>query len=386
MVWVKRSEESFLASWYYGIDRKLLAFLFVLIFIGALSVISAGSIQAYRKDWEWYYFLQKMLPFYFLGITALFASSMFNKKWVLITSSANVFVCAILLLWTLVMPHTIHGSDRWAVFGGLRLMPSDLIKPGLIILTAWFLSKMKQLYGANMFLNRESWQLRRFSWWTFLIPFATMLLIMLSHPDIGTTILFLVVIGGMFFVAGLPYKILLPVLGACFGAAGLFFILVPQNFSHFISRFSDFFAPLDPTSQVGLSVRTIRQGGFFGMGDEAFAKESLGDAHTDFIFATLVEDWGAVGACIILLFFVLIWRHMIQTAVSVRDKFVFYSVFGAGLLFIMQTCINLATTLGMIPPKGMTLPFVSYGGSSFIGYCLLFGMVMALVREDKWGK
>jgi cell division protein FtsW len=386
MSWISRNEKSLVASWYYSVDRKLLALLFVLIFVGALSVISAGSIQAYRKHWEWYYFLQKMLPFYIVGIGTLFASSMLNKKWVLFFAALNVVFCALLLFWTVVNPHTINGSDRWAVISGLRLMPSDIIKPGLVILTAWFLSKMKQLYGSNMFLNRESWRLVCFSWWTYLIPFALMLFIMLMHPDIGTTILFLTVVGGMFFVAGLPYKILLPALGGCLGAAGFIFLLFPQTFNHFTSRISDFFAPLDPTSQVGISVRTIRQGGFFGMGDEAFAKESLADAHTDFIFAALVEDWGAIGACAILFIFLLVWRHLIQTALSVRDRFVFYAVFGAGLLFIMQTCINLATTLGMIPPKGMTLPFISYGGSSFMGYCLLFGMIMALVREDKWNK
>jgi cell division protein FtsW len=120
------------------------------------------------------------------------------------------------------------------------------------------------------------------------------------------------------------------------------------------------------------------------MRDEAFAKEYLPDAHTDFIFATLVEDWGAIVACGLLVLFFLIIRRLMLTATTTRDKFVFYAICGTTAMFATQICINLATTLGMMPPKGMTLPFISHGGSYFLGYCLLFGMVLALIREDKW--
>ena len=144
------------------------------------------------------------------------------------------------------------------------------------------------------------------------------------------------------------------------------------------------FEPLDPRSQVGLSIATVRQGGLFGMREEAFAKEYLPDAHTDFIFATLVEDWGAIAACGLLVLFFLIIRRLMLTAATTRDRFVFYAICGTTAMFATQICINLATTLGMMPPKGMTLPFISSGGSSFLGYCLLFGFILALIREDKW--
>ena len=166
-----RSEDSKLTSWYFEVDRRLLGWILLLIFIGILCVISAGSVQALRKGWHWYHFLKSMLPFYVVGIGALFVTSMFNKKWVLGLSGLNLAVCLFFLLWTVIHPAASHGSERWAVIHGISFMPSDIMKPGLIIITAWFLSKMEQLYSNNMFLNKSAWRVGWFSWWTYLIPF-----------------------------------------------------------------------------------------------------------------------------------------------------------------------------------------------------------------------
>lgn len=381
MLGIKHSEESGFTDWYFKTDRRLLGWVLLLIFVGVLCVISAGSVQAIRKGWAWYYFLQKMLPFYFLGVGTLLVSSMFNRKWVLGVSGLNVAVCFLLLLWTVIHPVASHGSERWADLGFISLMPSDIMKPGLVIITAWFLSKMQALYPVNMFLNKNAWRPGKFSWPTYFIPFAIVLLILFMQPDVGTTLLFVIVVGSMLFVAGLPTKIWAPALG---GFAGLGFLAFLFH-SHVHNRVMAFlFEPLDPRSQVGLSIATVRQGGLFGMRDEAFAKEYLPDAHTDFIFATLVEDWGAIVACGLLVLFFLIIRRLMLTAATTRDRFVFYAICGTTAMFATQICINLATTLGMMPPKGMTLPFISSGGSSFLGYCLLFGFILALIREDKW--
>ena len=382
MFGLKRSEDSGLTSWYFEIDRRLLGWILTLIFVGVICVISAGSVQALRKGLSSYFFLHKMIPFYIVGIGTLFVSSMFNKKWVLRISVLNFVVCLLLLMWTVIHPVASHGSERWAVIGGLRLMPSDIMKPGLIIITAWFLAQMEERYSKtkNMFLNKYAWHFSLFSWWTYAIPFLCILLILFLQPDVGTTFLYVGCVGAMMFVAGLPYKILTPLIGTVIGVG----VLAIMFHSHVRNRFMDLFSPLDPRSQVGLSISTIRQGGLFGMGDEAFAKESLPDAHTDFIYASVVEDGGALAGCFLLVLLFLIIRRLILTATTVRDKFVLYAISGTTALFAIQSCFNLATTLRMMPTKGMTLPFISSGGSSFLGYCLLFGFILALVREDKW--
>ena len=136
--------------------------------------------------------------------------------------------------------------------------------------------------------------------------------------------------------------------------------------------------------QVTQSVQSIQHGGLLGSGDDAFVKQSLPDAHTDFIFAAIAEDVGAIIACGLLCLLLYILKRLTTDAVDARDPFVFYATGGAAALFGTQVCINLMTTLHLFAPKGMTLPFISYGGSSFVAFCLLFGMILAIVREDKW--
>ena len=378
----RRTDDSQLTDWYFGIDRWLLLYIGIMIFVGMIATISTGSANSIRVHGSlpWYYFFVKMFPFYIVGIGTLFITSMFNKKWVLRLAWLNVLICLPLLLLTFVHPHIVNGSARWVVLDGLRLMPSDIMKPGFIILTAWFLTKMKEKYGDNIFLNREAWQLNWVSWWPYIFVFCMCLGIMFRQPDVGTSILYFLVLGIMLFVAGLPKKIVAILFGifAC-GGIGAFFL-----FHHVHERIMDFLKPLDPLSQVGYAVNAIRQGGLFGMGDEAFAAENLPMAENDFVYAALVEDFGALAGCALLFLFVLVIKRLMKAASNARDKFVLYVITGTTALFAMQICLNLATTLHIMPPKGMTLPFISFGGSSFLGFCLLFGLTLALIREDKW--
>ena len=131
-------------------------------------------------------------------------------------------------------------------------------------------------------------------------------------------------------------------------------------------------------------MQSIQHGGLFGRGDDAFVKQFLPDAHTDFIYAAIAEDLGAILACALLGLLLYMLKLLVSDALRARDRFVFYAVGGTAALFGIQSCINLVSTLGLFAPKGMTLPFISYGGSSLIGFCMLFGMVLAVIREDRW--
>jgi cell division protein FtsW len=187
--------------------------------------------------------------------------------------------------------------------------------------------------------------------------------------------LYLMVLGAMFFVAGLPWR-LVGGLGAIAGAAGVFAFFA---FSHVRNRLmgeSDGFQSLQ-------SIQSIQHGGLLGSGDDSFVKQSLPDAHTDYVFSAISEDLGAIVACVLICFLLYMIVRLFRNATTARDQFVFYAVFGTATLFGLQVCINLQAALGFIT-KGMTLPFISYGGSSFVAFCLLFGMILALIREDKW--
>lgn len=375
-----RTEESKLTSWYFEIDRRLLGYVLALIVISVICMISAGSVAAERIGQQWDYYIIKAIPFYIFGVIFLLASSALSKKWVLRISWLNVIVGLCLLLVTLVLPHPIKGSDRFVHLMGFNIMPADIMKPGFIIITAWFLSKMRDKFGDGMFLSRAAWQFKWWSWWPYLAVFVPALLIIFRHPDLGTSILYLAVLCAMLFIAGLPLKVI-PIMAA----AGLGLLTVAFfTMSHVHNRIISFFTGKGDTYQVDQSIESIQNGGLFGQGDSSFVKQSLPDAHTDFIFAAIAEDAGAILACGLIVFLMLVLRRLILNATSARDNFVFYATGGAAALFGTQVCINLMSTLHLFAPKGMTLPFISYGGSSLLSFCLLFGMILALVREDKW--
>ncbi len=376
----KRTEESKLTSWYFEVDRRLLWALMVLIFVGVLFMVSAGSVAAERIGHPWHFFILKALPFYFIGLITLFVASMLNKKWVLGISWLNVGVGLLLLLVTLVAPHVIKGSARFVALGPFNVMPSDIMKPGFIIITAWFLATMKEKYGKDIFFNKEAWRFRWLSWWTYLAVFVPAFLIILRHPDFGTSILYFAVLSGMIFMAGLPL-VIVPVLIGFIGLVGMFAFF---TMSHVHNRIISWISGTGDTYQVRQSIQSIQHGGLLGSGDDAFVKQSLPDAHTDFIFAAIAEDWGAIMACALLTLLLYVLKRLMTDAMNARDPFVFYAAGGAAALFGTQVCINLMSTLHIFAPKGMTLPFISYGGSSFVAFCLLFGMILAIVREDKW--
>ncbi len=376
----KRTEESALTSWFFEVDRKLLYMVLLMIGIGVYFAISAGSVAAERINQPWYFFALKGMPFYLFGLVVLFVTSMLNKKIVLKIALLDVVIGLVLLAFTFIAPHTIKGSARWVSISGFNILPADIMKPGFIFITAWFLAKMREKFGDKLFTDKEAWKIRLFSWWSYIAVFLPMIIIIFTHPDVGTSLLYLGVLGIMLIIAGLP-MLVVGVLGAL-GAGAL--LLAYHIMPHVHNRFQAMMTGTGDNYQVTQSVQAIQHGGFFGKWSDAFIKQSLPDSHTDFIYAVIVEDMGAILACVLLGLLVYLLKLLISDALNARDKFVFYAVGGTAALFGIQTCINMVSTLHILPPKGMTLPFISYGGSSLVGFCLLFGMVLAVVREDKW--
>ena len=257
MLRITRGEESKLTSWYFEIDRGLLGLILVLVCVGAITMISAGAAQAARMTpvQPWFYFIQKALPAYALGLICLFGFSMLSKKQVIQISVLGLIIGMIGLCMTVVHPVVIKGSSRWANLFGVSFMPADILKPGFIILTAWFLAKMRQVYGSDIFLNKQAWKLRKISWWPYLILFAICVFIMFKHPDFGNSILYVCVLFVMLFIAGFPLKYL-PMM---FGVLGLMgtaaFALLP----HVRARAMQMFY-VAPRTQVWYSINSIKHG------------------------------------------------------------------------------------------------------------------------------
>ena len=380
----KRTEESRLTSWYFEVDKKLLGLVLLMILVAALMAISSGSANFVRTGGrvQWYMFFWRMIPFYIGGIVLMIWASMTSKKTVMKLAWLDLISCFLLLIGTVVNPHVVNSSHRWFIVSGLpQIMPSDLMKPGFVIITAWFISKMHDVYGDDMFnLKRTMLQVKTWSWIWYMVPLVIVLLIQFWHPDFGTMLLYLLTLGIMLFLAGLPMK-LVGILGG--GGASLIALGIAV-LPHVRARTLALFGPVDPTSQIGIALRAIRNGGLFGAGDKADIVEYLPMAESDFVLSVVCENFGAIMSCALIVLLAVVVARLIKQSRCVRDDFVSTAVSGAAAMFGIQVCINLASTLRLMPAKGMTLPFISHGGSSLMSYCLLFGMILALIREDKW--
>lgn len=379
MLRITRGEESKLTSWYFEIDRKLLVMILLLVFVGVITMITAGSAEAARMGYPWFYFIKKAFLPYTFGLACLFGFSMFNKRQIIRISLVGLLVGIAALIFTFVHPHRINGSLRWVNLGGLSFMPADILKPFFIVITGWFLSYMHKIYGADIFLNPNAWKARWQSWWPYLTVFLICDLLIFKHPDVGTAALYFGVLFVMLFVAGFPWKLMPMMFGTVCAMAAAAIAFMP----HIRSRAAHIF-DIVPRTQAWYSINSIKHGGLFGSGDEAFVKDVLPESTNDFVYASFAEDWGAIGACLLVILLFLVLSNLIKHATSARDDFVVYTVSGAAALFGGQICFNLMTALHLVIDKGMTLPFVSYGGVSFITFCILFGIVIALVREDTW--
>ena len=382
MKMLRRGEESKLTSWYFEIDRRLFWCVVLLALVGMWAMVSAGSVAAERMNppQPWHFFLVKAIPFYFIGLITLLISSFLSKKQVIAVAILNVAVCLVLLLATLVMPSAIKGSHRWVNLGFANVMPADLLKPGFIIITAWFLSRLEKLAPGKIFFAKRAWQWD--GWPGYLAVFLPVLAIILTHPDFGSFILYMAVFVAMIFLAGLPMYFL-PIFLVAAVASGAFAFFTMTHVRMRILGFLGLAGGGD-NYQIRKSVEAVQHGGLLGRGNDSFIKQSLPDAHTDFVFSAIAEDSGAIIAAVLLLGFLYVLKRLASNAVNAHDRFVFYVCGGVFALFGAQVCINVMSSLGLFPPKGMTLPFISYGGSSFVAFCLMFGMVLALVREDKW--
>lgn len=383
MLRLTRSEESKLTSWYFEIDKSLLTLVLLLVCVGAITMLTAGSAQAafMKPAQPWFYFIKKAIPIYIIGLSCLFACSMLDKKWVLRIAGLCLIVGLIGLGVTLIHPVLMKGSARWAHIGPISFMPADVLKPAFIILTAWFLKKMHDVYGSDIFWNKEAWKFKWLSWWPYIAVFSMCVLIFFLHPDIGNMFLYICVLAVMLFVAGMPWKFLPWVFGGLVGMG----VLSVLTKAHVRERFSHIFEVV-PRTQAWYSLNSIRHGGLFGSGDEAYVKDVLPESTNDFVFSAIAEDWGAIGACALIVLLFVILNKLIKHAILAKDDFVVYAVTGIAALFGGQICFNLMTALHLVIDKGMTLPFVSYGGVSFITFCVLFGMLFAIVREDTWNR
>ncbi|HEV7325082.1 MAG TPA: putative peptidoglycan glycosyltransferase FtsW [Bosea sp. (in: a-proteobacteria)] len=364
---VSRAEPSLSGRWWWSIDRVILTTLVALMVSGVVLLMAGGPPVAERLGLSTFHFVNRQVVYLLVALAIFLSTSLLAPRQVRRIALIIFLFSLAGVVGTLFFGVEVKGAKRWLTLGPLgSIQPSEFLKPAFVVLAAWAFSeghRRPDLPGTIIAF--------------LLLPITIVPLVL--QPDFGQTILVTLVWAGLFFVAGLHWFWVMGLGGV--GAVGLFiaYELVPHVRAR-IERFMD--KGSGDTFQVDTALESFAQGGWFGKGPgEGTVKRILPDAHTDFIFAVTAEEFGIVVCMVLVLLFAVIVLRALFVAQRAEDPFVRLGVTGLALLFGIQAAINMMVNLHMMPAKGMTLPFISYGGSSLISLALGTGFLLALTRK-----
>ena len=367
-----QSGEPVLPKWWRTIDKWTLSCILLLFGIGLLLGLAASPPLAERNGFGAFHYVQRQAFFGGLALVAMLITSMMPPQLV-----RRLAVIGFLVSFVALLGLSVFGTDfgkgavRWYSLGFASVQPSEFLKPGFIVVTAWLMAASFQINGPPG---------KALSFGLLLI----IVFILAMQPDFGQAALLLFGWGVMYFIAGAPMILLISLAGAVVAAGSFAY----NSSEHFARRIDGFLNPdIDPRTQLGYATNAIREGGFFGVGvGEGQVKWSLPDAHTDFIIAVAAEEYGLILViCIIALYASIVVRSMLRL-IRERDPFVRLAGTGLAAIFGVQAMINLGVAVRLLPAKGMTLPFVSYGGSSLIAGGIAVGMLLAFTRTRPQGE
>ncbi len=363
---MSRAERSVVGDWWWTVDRAMLAALAALMVAGLVFLMAGGPPVAERLGLTTFHFVNRQVLFLVPTLAILVCVSFLSLRHVRRVALAVYALGMVLVLLAFQFGPEIKGAHRWIMLGGIGVQPSEFVKPAFVVIAAWAFSegsKRKDMPGAFLAL--------------LLLPATIVPLIL--QPDFGQTMLVTIVWCGLFFVAGLHW---FWVFGL--GGAGLVGIVAAYQFlPHVRDRIERF---LDKSSgdtfQVDTAIESFAKGGWLGRGPgEGTVKRILPDAHTDFIFAVTAEEFGIVVCLVLLALFAFIVLRGLLLARRNEDTFCRLATTGLILMFGLQAAINMMVNVHLMPAKGMTLPFISYGGSSLLSLALGMGFLIALTRR-----
>ena len=363
---VSRDRRTFLGDWWWTVDRLLLAALTTLILSGIILSLAASPAVATRIGLDPFHFFNRhvmfILPAFFVMICVSFLSPRQVRRTALIMFGISV----VLLMATLVFGAEVKGSRRWISLLGISIQASEFAKPSFVVLVAWLFSESAR---------RPEMPATSLALAALLLVVALLVL----EPDFGQTMLILMVWGALFFMAGMRMIWVAGLAGAAMGGLFSAYMFVP----HVARRIKRFMDPASgDTFQVDMATESFARGSWFGQGPgEGTVKRILPDSHTDFVFAVAAEEFGIILCLALVALFAFIVLRALKAAYRTEDLFTRFAASGLAILFGIQSAINMAVNLHLIPAKGMTLPFISYGGSSMISLAYGMGMLLALTRH-----
>ena len=363
-----RTDTSVIARWWWTVDRWSIAAIAALIAIGAMMTLAASPAIATRIGTDNFHFVRRHFAFLPLAVCTIFFISLLSPRNIrrlgLVLFGGTLVALALLPL----IGNHLNGATRWFSLFGISVQPSEFAKPAFAIVIAWMLYEKRLRHGFPGSLIATG-------------IYALTAALLLIQPDVGMTLVVTAMWITQLFVAGLSWFLVILFLSLGLAAAVGAYFMFPHVAAR-IDRFLDSSSNLADNFQPMTAMRAFQSGGLFGRGPgEGQVKSTLPDAHTDFIMAVAGEEFGMILCLFILLLFAFLVLRGYARMLHENNLFVLLATTGLLAQFGLQAIINMASTLHMMPTKGMTLPFISYGGSSMIALSICIGMVLALTRR-----
>jgi len=356
---------NFVKKWWIDIDKINFLMVLGIIVFGLMMTATSSPMIAKKINVDKFFFVKKQLVFAFVAIILLISISFLDQEKIKIFSLIGLIVTLALLVAVLLFGSEAKGAKRWVPILGFTLQPSEFAKTFFIIFNAFLLQR----------LHFEKWQIKYgISAGLFFIIVCLLIL----QPDFGMTLTLTVLWVAQLFAYGLPLPFIsaLGVIGLI-GGVGAYIA-----FPHVEDRINKFLDSGEKNYQAERSIDAFVNGGFFGEGPgNGMVKKFIPDAHTDFIFAVVGEEYGIFSCAIIVIIFAYLITRIIKRALDEEDMFVYLSLCGLMMQFTMQVIVNIGVSLKLLPTKGMTLPFISYGGSSMISMAICFGLILAFTKR-----
>jgi cell division protein FtsW len=364
---VSRAHRTPFAEWWWTVDRLTLAALGALMLAGIVLSLAASPPVAGRLGLDPFYFVNRHILFLAPTIAVLLGVSFLSPRQIRRLSLVMFIVSIAMVAVTPIFGAEIKGAKRWLIIFGVNIQPSEFLKPAFVIIISW-------LFGESA--KRPDMPANAIS----LVLLLGVVALLVIQPDFGQTMLIVLVWSALFFMAGMRLIWMFGIAGiASFGLTVAYYT-VP----HVANRIQKFMNPASgDTFNIDIATESFMRGGWLGTGPgEGTVKRLLPESHTDFVFAVAGEEFG-VALCLALaaLFAFIVIRSLLR-AMRNDDPFTRFAAAGLTMLFATQSAINMAVNLRLIPAKGMTLPFISYGGSSMISLAYAMGMLLALTREQ----
>jgi len=360
-----RTKLSFIKKWWIDIDKINFSIILILMIFGLMMTATSSPPIAKRIDVEKFYFLKKQMIFALIALIILILISFMNYNWIKIIGLGGMLVTTILLIVVLFVGSKAKGSTRWLSLGLTTIQPSEFAKTFFVIFNGYCLQR---------FANHKF----QIKYGVPVLTISILSLLLYLQPDFGMMISFALIFSVQLFLFGLPW-ILIIILGIGGVVLGVIAYLSLPHVEDRINRFLDV---KQKNYQAKQAIDAFVNGGWFGKGPgNGVVKKYIPDVHTDFIFSAIGEEYGAISGAVLILIFAYLVIRIVRRAIDENDLFIYLSLCGLMTQFVIQVFVNTSVSLSLIPTKGMTLPFISYGGSSLIATSICFGFILALTKR-----